>query len=103
MYHITPTNEIKEVVSQHKLFGTFLSSLENVRVQSGFQKELVLRDRQLEDFYEGEYVDFIKSDVRPDDWLKDHPIVYAKNAEELLFHVRGRGINFSRMRGSNIS
>ena len=70
-----------------KLFGTFLNSLKNVRVQSGFQKDLVLRDRELDDFYEGAYVDFLKSDLRPNDWLKDHPIVYAKNAEELLNHV----------------
>ena len=45
--------------------GTFLNSLENVRVQSGFQTELVLRDRELDDFYEAEYVDFLKSDLRP--------------------------------------
>ena len=73
-----------------KIFGTFLNSLTNVRVQPGFQKELTLRNRELADFYEGEYVDFLKSDLRPDDWLKDHPLVYAKNAEELLFHVCGQ-------------
>merc|ERR1711963_322408 len=75
-------------------FGKFLNSLPNVMVQSNFQQDLVLRDRELADFYEGEFEYFVSSDIKKTQKVYKNPFVYAKNAEELIFHFCGRkGIN----------
>ena len=69
----------------------FLNSLPNVMVQANFQQDLVARDRELSEFYEGEWVDFVNSDIKKrQKIIKDQPLVYAKNAEELIFHFCGK-------------
>ena len=76
-------------------FGKYLNSLPNVMVQSNFQQDLVLRDRELADFYEGEIEYFVNSDIEKKQETYQRAFVYAKNAEELIFHFCGKkGIEF---------
>ena len=80
---------VKGKLSQRtiRLFSNFINKKPNCSVESGFQIELPLRNRLLEDFYDGDYVDFYTSDLENAQVMHNRPLVFCKNAQELIFHL----------------
>ena len=67
--------------NQMRALGTFLGK-NDVEIEIGLQKELVLRNHILDDYYEVRTVDFLIKD----EFVKK-PIVVAKDASDLIMHV----------------
>ena len=59
----------------------------HLKVQSGLQKELPKRNRLLDEFYEGEILDFVTSDDPTKSQNIKRPMVYCKNAQDLIEEI----------------
>ena len=65
----------------------FLNNKPHCKVQAGLQKELPKRNRLLDEFYEGEILDFVTSDDPKKSQNIKRPMVYCKNAQELIEEI----------------
>ena len=80
---------VKGKLSQRtiRLFTSFINKKPNCSIESGFQIELPLRNKLLDDFYDGEYVDFYTSDLENAQIMHNCPLVFCKKAQDLIFHL----------------
>ena len=80
---------VKGHISQRttRLFQAFINRKSHCKVQPGLQKELPKRNKILDEFYAGEIVDFVTSDDPKKSEDIKRPMVFCKNAQELIEHI----------------